>query len=62
MIRLELSGGGQVYFLGNNHDYNVMITAHGIFMIFFLVMPFLIGGLGKVSIIQFPNSGLKKEP
>lgn len=47
MIRLELSGGGQVYFLGNTHDYNVVITAHGILMIFFLVMPFLIGGLGN---------------
>ncbi len=47
MIRLELSGGGQVYFLGNTHDYNVTITAHGILMIFFLVMPFLIGGLGN---------------
>lgn len=58
MIRLELSGGGQVYFLGNNHDYNVMITAHGIFMIFFLVMPFLIGGLGRLFLIQ---SGFKKE-
>jgi hypothetical protein len=58
MIRLELSGGGQVYFLGNNHDYNVMITAHGIFMIFFLVMPFLIGGLGS----HYPPMVVKASP
>nr|NP_150340.1 cytochrome c oxidase subunit 1 [Rhizophydium sp. 136]AAK84270.1 cytochrome c oxidase subunit 1 [Rhizophydium sp. 136] len=47
IIRLELSGGGQIYFLGNYHDYNVTITGHGIVMIFFMVMPSLIGGFGN---------------
>jgi heme/copper-type cytochrome/quinol oxidase subunit 1 len=47
MIRMELSGGGAVYFLGNFHDYNVTITGHGIIMIFFMVMPVLIGGFGN---------------
>jgi heme/copper-type cytochrome/quinol oxidase subunit 1 len=46
MIRLELSGGGNVYFLGA-HDYNVTITGHALLMIFFMVMPALIGGFGN---------------
>jgi cytochrome c oxidase subunit 1 len=29
-IRKELSGGGNVYILGNYHDYNVTITGHAI--------------------------------
>jgi len=48
MIRKELSGGGEVYFLGNGHDYNVTITGHALLMIFFMVMPALIGGFGRL--------------
>ena len=47
LIRLELSGSGQIYFLGSYDQYNVVITAHALIMIFFLVMPALIGGLGN---------------
>ena len=47
IIRLELSAGGQVYLMGNHDQYNVVVTAHGIIMIFFLVMPALIGGFGN---------------
>lgn len=47
IIRLELSGGSNVYFAGALDQYNVVITGHAIQMIFYLVMPGLIGGFGN---------------
>lgn len=46
MMRLELAEPGMQFF-GSAQMYNVFVTAHGMIMIFFMIMPALIGGFGN---------------
>ncbi|MBX9897003.1 MAG: cytochrome c oxidase subunit I [Qipengyuania sp.] len=39
--------GGEANFDANLHMWNVLITAHGLIMVFFMVMPAMIGGFGN---------------
>src|SRR5215472_13478282 len=47
IMRIELMRPGDLLFHGNHQLYNVVITEHGLTMIFFTVMPALIGGFGN---------------
>ncbi len=46
MIRMELQHPGLEIF-SNPHTYNVFVTGHGLIMIFFTLMPAMMGGFGN---------------
>lgn len=50
LIRIELGTPGDQVFMGNYQLYNVVITAHGLLMLFWTVMPILVGGFGNFFI------------
>ncbi|MCC0054847.1 MAG: cytochrome c oxidase subunit I [Rhodobiaceae bacterium] len=45
-MRLELMEPG-LQFFSDGHLFNVFVTAHGLIMVFFMVMPALMGGFGN---------------
>src|SRR5690625_1177638 len=51
IMRLELQDPGVQYLtsggLADGHLFHVLVTAHGLIMVFFVVMPALIGGFGN---------------
>jgi cytochrome c oxidase subunit 1 len=46
LMRAELHEPG-IQFITDPQFYNVLVTAHGFIMVFFVVMPALIGGFGN---------------
>jgi heme/copper-type cytochrome/quinol oxidase subunit 1 len=47
IIRLELAFPGNQVLFGQYQFYNVIVTMHGILMLFFVVMPISLGGFGN---------------
>ena len=45
-MRMELQDPG-IQYMSGGQEWNVIITAHGLIMVFFMVMPALIGGFGN---------------
>ena len=45
-MRMELASPG-IQYMADGHMWNVFTTAHGLIMVFFVVMPGLIGGFGN---------------
>ena len=45
-MRMELMQPG-IQYMSDGHMWNVFTTAHGLIMVFFVVMPGLIGGFGN---------------
>ncbi len=47
LFRIQLSKAGSDFLGGNHQFYNVLITAHALIMVFFMIMPALFGGFGN---------------
>lgn len=47
LFRIQLAVPGSDFLGGDHQLYNVLISAHGIIMVFFMIMPALFGGFGN---------------
>ena len=47
LVRLELSYPGVGIFAGDSLQYLSIATAHGVIMVFFMIMPLLFGAFGN---------------
>lgn len=47
LFRIQLAVPGSEFLGGNHQLFNVLISAHGIIMVFFMIMPALFGGFGN---------------
>jgi cytochrome c oxidase subunit 1 len=47
LIRIELAGPGTQWLGGNHQLYNSVVSAHALVMIFFVIIPAMIGGFAN---------------
>ncbi len=47
LFRIQLAVPGSTFLGGDHQLFNVLISAHGIIMVFFMIMPALFGGFGN---------------
>jgi len=47
VMRLELAFPGDQVLFGEYQLYNVLVTMHGVLMLFFVVVPIAVGGFGN---------------
>jgi cytochrome c oxidase subunit 1 len=50
LIRMELTSSGNQFLNGDHQLYNVIVSAHAVAMIFFMIMPGLVGAFGNYFI------------